>query len=104
MDTPGRGSSCPRAPPPGDCDFDDNRDILALFGLPGHDPARFSQGQSQIEEVWAVDVDGLIVVLIGTYYADTPQNVVDELRAIVESATFESDIRSRPVYIDSDRI
>jgi hypothetical protein len=34
-------------------------------------------------------VDGLSVVLIGLYYADTPQNAVDELRAILASATFE---------------
>ena len=77
------------APPPGDCDFDDTRDVLALFGLPGQDPARVSQGPSQIEEVWAVDVDGLIVVLIGASYADTPPNALDEMRAIIGSATFD---------------
>ena len=62
---------------------------FALFGLPGDDPARYSQGLGQIEEVWAVDVDGLTVVLDGTYYTATPQNAVDELRAILGSATFE---------------
>jgi hypothetical protein len=62
---------------------------FALFGLPGDDPARYSQGLGQIEEVWAVDVDGLTVVLDGTYYTATPQNAVDELRAILSSATFE---------------
>ncbi len=36
-----------------------------------------------------MDVDGLLVVLDGAYYADTPQNVVDEMRAILASATFE---------------
>ena len=66
-----------------------NDGIFALFGLPGDDLARYSQGPDQIEEVWAVDVDGLIVVLDGAYYADTPQNAVDELRAIVQSATFD---------------
>ena len=43
----------------------------------------------QIEEVWAVDVNGLIVVLVGTYYPDTPQDAVEELRAILASATFD---------------
>ncbi len=62
---------------------------VAMFGLPGTDPARYTQDQDLIEEVWAVDVDGLIVVLDATYYADTPQNVIDEVRAIVESATFD---------------
>ncbi len=68
------------------CD-DDN--TFALFGLPGDDLARHSQGERQIEELWIVDVDGMIVVLDGAYYPDTPQNVVDELRAILASATFE---------------
>jgi hypothetical protein len=73
-----------------DVDFDACDDgTFALFGLAGDDFARYSQGPGQIEEVWAVDVDGLIVVLIGGYYAETPQNAVDELRAILASATFE---------------
>ena len=63
--------------------------VIAMFGLPGNDPARSTQSQDLIEEVWAIDVDGLIVVLDGTYYPETPQDVVDELRAIVASATFE---------------
>jgi Tol biopolymer transport system component len=62
---------------------------VALFGLPGTDPARFTQDQDLIEEVWAVDVDGLIVVLDATYSAATPQNAIDEVRAIVQSATFD---------------
>ncbi len=62
---------------------------FALFAVPGEERARFSQGPGQTEEVWAVDVDGLIVVLIGLYYADTPQQAIDELRAILSSATFE---------------
>lgn len=62
---------------------------IAMFGLPGNDPARYTERQDLIEEVWAVDVDGLIVVLDGLYYPDTPQFAVDELRAILGSATFE---------------
>jgi hypothetical protein len=42
----------------------------ALFGRPGDEPARSSDGRGQIEEVWAVDRNGLIVVLVGTYYPD----------------------------------
>jgi hypothetical protein len=60
-----------------------------LFGVPGDDLARYSQGSGQIEELWIVDVDGLIVVLDGLYYTDTPQNAVDEVRAILASATFD---------------
>jgi hypothetical protein len=77
------------APVPGDCDYDDSRTAYVLFGLPGDDPARLSQAQDQIEEVWALDVDGLVVVLNGSYYAGTPQKVVDELRTILSSATFD---------------
>ncbi len=62
---------------------------LALFGMPGDDPAGYSQGQDQIDDLWALDVDGLTVVLVGAYYPDTPQRAMDELRAILESATFE---------------
>ena len=68
---------------------DEGGDSLTLFGVPGEDRARYSQGPGQIEEVWAVDVDGQLVVLDGLYYADTPQNAVDELRSILASATFE---------------
>ena len=62
---------------------------FALFAVLGEERARFSQGPGLTEEVWAVDVDGLSVVLVGLYYADTPQNAVDELSAILASATFE---------------
>jgi hypothetical protein len=62
---------------------------FAMFGLPGDDLARYSQKPGQIEEVWAVGVDGVMVVLVGVFYADTPPGVVAELRAILASATFE---------------
>jgi hypothetical protein len=61
---------------------------FALFGVAGEDPARWSQGPGQIEEVWAFDVDGAVAVLIGTYYVDTPQHAVDEMRSILGSMTF----------------
>jgi hypothetical protein len=61
---------------------------LALFGVAGEDPARWSQGPGQIEEVWAIDVDGAVAVLIGNYYADTPRAAVDEMREILGSMTF----------------
>ncbi len=52
-------------------------------------PYRFSQGPGQIDEIWAVDVDGELVVVDGAYFEGTPQPVIDDLRAIVESITFE---------------
>ncbi|MEX1157097.1 MAG: hypothetical protein WED12_08010 [Chloroflexota bacterium] len=53
-------------------------------------PHRYAQGPGQIDEVWILDVDGLLVVIDWTHYAGTPPADVDELRAIVESATFEA--------------
>jgi Tol biopolymer transport system component len=70
---------------PWDCDDG----IMALFGLAGDDLAGQVQGHRQTDELWVVDVDGLIVVLDGMYYVDTPDNAVDELRAMLGSATFE---------------
>lgn len=67
-----------------DCEDDE----YVLFGLPEDRLARYSQGPQQMEELWIVDVGGLTVVLGGLYYPDTPQSVVDELRAILASATF----------------
>lgn len=62
---------------------------FALFGVAGENPARWSQEPDQIEEVWAVDVNGVIAVLIGLYYPETPQEDVDEVRALLRSMTFE---------------
>jgi hypothetical protein len=69
-----------------DCD----RDTFGSWGLPGTDgsPFRWHQAPGQIDEVWAVEVDGTLVVIDWAYYAATPQESVGELRAIVESVTF----------------
>ena len=73
------------------CDEDGGDASFGLFGVASDEgPARYSQDPGQIEEVWAVDVDGVVVVNIGVYYPDTPQNAIDEVRAILASATFEA--------------
>ena len=63
------------------------------FGSFGTDaepgPARSAQGPGQIDELWILDVDGLLVTIDTAYYVVTAATTVDELRAIVESATFE---------------
>ena len=74
----------------GDPGADNGGATFGLFGVPSEEgPSRYSQSVGQIEEVWAVDVDGQLVVNIGVYYPDTPQNAIDEVRAILASATFE---------------
>ena len=62
---------------------------FATFGVAREDPALYAQGQGEIDEIWIVDVNGRIVVLEGGYWAATSQDVVDELHAILRSATFE---------------
>lgn len=52
-------------------------------------PLRKHQGPGQIDELWILDVGGSIVVLDAMYRPDTPGELVDEMRTIVESATFE---------------
>ena len=44
----------------------------------------------QIDELWILDVGGVLVVIDTASYADTPAEHVEELRAIVESAVFEA--------------
>lgn len=70
-----------------DCD----RGTFGSWGVPGSDPAphRYHQDPGQIDTLWILDVDGELVVIDTGYYEATPQSVVDELEAIVESASFD---------------
>lgn len=64
----------------------------STFASYGNDPAmpnRFHQGPGQVDEFWIVDVGGSIVIIDAMYRPDTPAAVIDEMRAIAESATFE---------------
>ena len=63
-------------------------DKFALLGVKGEDPGRWSQGEGQVEDVWAVDVDGAVAVLIGLYFPETPEEEVDAVRAALASMTF----------------
>ena len=51
--------------------------------------ARNAQGPGEVDELWILDVDGSIVILNAVYGPETPDELVDELHALVESATFE---------------
>jgi hypothetical protein len=50
---------------------------------------RNAQGAGQIDELWILDVDGSIVILDATYGPAAPVDLVEELRTLAESATFE---------------
>lgn len=70
-----------------DCD----QATFASYGEAGKsEPNRYHQGPGQVDEFWILDVDGAIVVLDAMYRPTTPAELVDELRAIAGSATFEA--------------
>jgi hypothetical protein len=54
------------------------------------EPERNAQGPGQIDELWILDVDGAIVILDVSYSPATPAELVEETRAMAESATFEA--------------
>jgi hypothetical protein len=49
---------------------------------------RYHQGPGQIDKLWIVDVNGVVVVIDIAYYEGTPAAHVAELEAIVASITF----------------
>jgi hypothetical protein len=51
-------------------------------------PSRYHQGPGQIDELWVLDVNGLLTVIDGAHYGQTPLTDVEELHAIIESTTF----------------
>jgi hypothetical protein len=63
----------------------------AYYGIEGEEDleARNAQGAGQIDELWILDIDGSIVILDATYSPATTAELVDEVRALAESATFE---------------
>ena len=72
----------------GDCDAD----TYAYYGIgaKGSDGIeRNAQGAGQIDELWILDVDGAIVILDAAYGPAVPAELIDEMRSIAESATFE---------------
>jgi hypothetical protein len=65
-------------------------DMFAFYGVQGEsEPVRNAQGPGQIDELWILDVDGSIVILDAAYSPATPAELVEEMRALAESATFE---------------
>ena len=87
---------------PADLAFDANRDFtdcdegkfgswaaVTETGDPDPTPSRYHQGPGQIDDLVILDVNGVVVVFDTGYYAGTPAEVVDEIRGIIESATFE---------------
>ena len=70
---------------PDECELDE----FVMFGTPDDPLARYHQGPGQIDEVWFLDVEGRVVMIDAMYRSDTPAELVEEMRTIAESATFE---------------
>lgn len=68
-----------------DCDLGD----FTSYGVTGDEPTRYHQGPGQIDEFWVVDVDGAIAVLDAAYRTDTPAELIEDMRGIVQSAVFD---------------
>lgn len=47
------------------------------------------QGPGQIEEFWILDVEGSRLVIIGTWFAESPPAYIAEMRAVLESIQIE---------------
>ncbi len=71
-----------------DCDGGQFRTLIEV-AMSGDEAPQFHHGPGQIDEVWVVDVDGTLVYFDAGYFTDTPAEDVEEMRAMVESATFE---------------
>ena len=71
-----------------DCDGD----AYGFYGLEGNETEheRNAQGAGQIDDLWILDVDGSIVILDAAYGPAVPADLVEELRTLAESATFEA--------------
>jgi hypothetical protein len=63
---------------------------FASYGVTGDEPTRYHQGPGQIDEFWVVDVDGAIAVMDAMYRPDTPAELIEEMRGIAQSITFEA--------------
>jgi hypothetical protein len=62
---------------------------FAMFGTEQDAFARYNQGPGQIDELWIIDVEGSIVILDTMYRPDTPDELIEELRSIAGTATFQ---------------
>jgi hypothetical protein len=70
-----------------DCD----NDVFAFYGVAGETgEARNAQGAGQIDELWILDVNGSIVIIDAALSPATPADLVEEVRTLAESATFEA--------------
>ena len=58
------------------------------FGDDGVSPSRHAQAPGQVDTLYILDLDGVIMIIDASYYAGTPAEDVSTMEAIVESGTF----------------
>lgn len=77
---------------PDDAEFSEcDQGYFGSWGGPDEPtPYRYHQGPGQIDEVWILDVNGVLTVIDTAYYEGTPAEQVEQLRDIVASAVFET--------------
>lgn len=68
-----------------DCD---QGNFCTLAYEDGAECSMHNKSPDQVQEVWILDVDGEIVFMNGQYYAETPPDDIEEVRAILGSMTF----------------
>jgi hypothetical protein len=75
---------------PDDADFADcdDEDFVSYTNEAG-ERSQWHQGQGQIDDFWFVDVEGSIVEIRAMYRPDTPAELVEEMRNLIESTTFQ---------------
>ncbi len=72
-----------------DCDGGEFASYGITGGPAGAGPERTHQGPGQVDEVWILDVEGAIVIIDAMHRPDTSDELIEEMRTIAESATFE---------------
>lgn len=75
---------------PDDAVFGDCEGETYLTYATGDDPgARPQQGSGQVDEISILDVNGATVIISAQYRPDTRPKLIEEMRSIAQSATFE---------------
>ena len=75
---------------PDDAEFAECDDgEFASYTIEGEDRWQWQQGPGQIDDFWFVDVEGSVVEIRAMYRPDTPRELLEEMRTLVESATFQ---------------
>ena len=71
---------------PDDCE---GAEYASFYVEGDEEPGRYHQGGGQVDDFWILDVDGAIVIIDAMYRPDSQADLVDEMRSIAESATFD---------------